>query len=107
MDMTGKITGTGYKNLGNRGNIKLTSTFGNIGLFTVENKELADLEKDTVCVAWNPSYLNQMAKISEFMPGIDTDMILDNISIQPNIASIFTFLQDKVLFDRFTNIFTN
>ena len=29
----------GYKNLGNRGNIKLTSTFGNIGLITEENKE--------------------------------------------------------------------
>lgn len=40
----GNITGPGYKNLGNRGNIKLTSTFGNIGLFTKEDKEWADLE---------------------------------------------------------------
>jgi hypothetical protein len=64
------ITGIGYKNLGNLGNIKLTSTFGNIGLFTKEDKGWADLDQDTVCVAWNPSYLNQMATISNLFPSL-------------------------------------
>mgnify|MGYP003302406291 CR=1 FL=1 len=95
----GYITGTGYKNLGNRGNIKLTSTFGNIGLFTEENKEWADLETDTTCVAWNPSYLNQMGLLSQFIPGIDTDMIVKPVSVGGDLASIFTFLQQSALFD--------
>jgi hypothetical protein len=42
-DAEGNITGVGYKNLGTRGNISLKSTFGNIGLFTVENKDHIDL----------------------------------------------------------------
>jgi hypothetical protein len=47
-----------------------------------------------------------MGLLSKFIPGIDTDMILKPISIGGDLASIFTFLQQSALFDRFSNIFT-
>jgi hypothetical protein len=56
-DEAGNITAVGYNNIGTMGNIRLTSTFGNIGLHTIENKDIADLETDYTCIAWNPGYL--------------------------------------------------
>jgi hypothetical protein len=31
----GQVTPVGYNNIGNKGNIRITSTFGNIGITTV------------------------------------------------------------------------
>ncbi len=100
-DGSGNITGTGYKNLGTLGNIRLKSTFGNISLKTIENKQLVDLEQEYTCIAWNPSYLNQMGIISKFIPGFDSSSILKPVSAPTDLASFLIFLTTAVMYDGF------
>lgn len=69
------------------------------GIKTIENKQLADLEGDFICIPWNPTYLNQLTLISTLIPGFDEEMILKEITVPTDLAGIFTFLQQMVLFD--------
>jgi hypothetical protein len=101
VDGNGNITANGYKNIGTRGNIRLTSTFGNIGLKTKEDKSLADLEKEFCCVAWNPGYLKQMGLIAQILPGIDETTILQPVTPPTDIVGFFNFLLKAAVYDGF------
>ena len=94
----GSITPIGYKNIGTKGNIRLTSTFGNIGIKTIENKELADFEKEFVCIAWNPSYLKQMAILST-IADFDQNIVCQDLTVPSDFMGIIALLQKLVLFD--------
>ena len=96
----GNITPNGYKNIGTKGNIRITSTFGNIGIKTIENKYLADFEQEYTCIAWNPSYLKQMSILSN-LPGFDEDIIFQDIDVPTDFTGIISFLQQMILYDGF------
>lgn len=81
-DNDGNITPDGYANLGRAGNIRLTSTFGNIGINTIENPSIIDLDKDYTCIAWNPSYLKQLNIIASALPSFVTSSVLLPIEIR-------------------------
>lgn len=103
VDENNNITANGYNNIGTCGNINIRSTFGNIGINTVQNKLLADFEKQYVCAPWNPSFLKQLALITQFIPALDEQMVLSDISpFASNIISWIVSLQTvNVLFDGF------
>jgi hypothetical protein len=101
MGPEGNISAEGYKNIGTLGNIRLTSTFGNIGLFTKENKLLYDFEQPTTVIPWNPSYLKQVALMGTMVPDFDEDMILKDISAPTDLAGLLSFLQEMLLYDGF------
>lgn len=64
-DANNNVTGEGYNNLGTRGNIKIVSTLGNIGVYTVENTKIGTLNKPYACVPWNPSFLRQLRIVAQ------------------------------------------
>lgn len=101
MGTDGNITPAGYSNIGTRGNINLTSTFGNIGINTVENELVADFKKEYTCIAWNPMYLKQMALLSNILPDLDINEILKPAKIDTSLTGIFNFLKKAALFDGF------
>jgi hypothetical protein len=100
-DEAGNITAVGYSNLGTMGNIRLTSTFGNIGLHTIENKDIADLETDYTCIAWNPGYLKQMGAIASLVPGFDEESILKPAAPPTDLAGFFQWLLKAAMYDGF------
>ena len=97
------MTGPGYANIGTKGNIKITSTFGNIGINTVKNEALFNFDKDYICMAWNPGYLNNLAAIQATGLDISKDIILTDLN--PNlfdIKAIFkNFIGTLILYDGF------
>lgn len=97
----GSISAEGYNNLGTKGNIIIKSTFGNIGINTIENKTLADFEKETCVIPWNPSYLKSMAMVSQLVPGFDPDMIVTDPVAPTDLTSFLQFLQTAVMYDGF------
>lgn len=101
LDENGNITANGYNNLGTKGNITINSTFGNIGINTIENKYLADLEKENWVIPWNPGYLKSLALISQFIPGFDPNMIVQPLNPPTDLTSFLQFLQTAVLYDGF------
>lgn len=95
------ITAAGYNNIGTKGNIKLTSTFGNIGLQTIENKTWADFEQKQVVIPWNPSYLKYVGLISKLMPGFNVDSITEPITLPTDMPGLLEWLTKMVMFDGF------
>lgn len=100
-DENGNISNEGYANLGTKGNITITSTFGNIGINTIEDKKLADLEQETFIIPWNPSYLDQVALLATLVPGFDPDMIVEPLTPPTDLTSLLKFLQTAVMYDGF------
>lgn len=102
VDENNNITAIGYNNIGTLGNINIRSTFGNIGIKTVQNKIYADFQKEYVCAPWNPSFLKQLSTISQVLPGFSTDMVLQDISgSASNVISWLLSLNINILFDGF------
>ena len=97
----GVISAEGYNNLGTKGNIIIKSTFGNIGITTVENKQIADLEKECCIIPWNPSYLKAVTLISQLVPGFNQDMIITDPIAPTDLTSFLQFLQTAVMYDGF------
>jgi len=97
----GVISAEGYNNLGTKGNIIIKSTFGNIGITTVENKQIANLEKECCVIPWNPSYLKALTLISQLVPGFDPDMVITDPVAPTDLTSFLQFLQTAVMYDGF------
>lgn len=99
----GQVTPVGYNNIGTRGNIRITSTFGNIGITTVQNKQFADFEKQYVCVPWNPSYLKYMSFISPFINLDIPSLVLQDISGPASTVATWLLSMSTIhcLFDGF------
>ena len=99
----GQVTPVGYNNIGNKGNIRITSTFGNIGITTVQNEAFADFKRAYVCVPWNPSYLKYMSFITAFFNLDIPSLVLKDIS--GPASSLVTWLLSMstidILFDGF------
>jgi hypothetical protein len=98
----GNLTQTGYNNIGTTGNIRIVSTFGNIALKTIEDKSVADFNKEYTCVPWNPGYLQYMSVLSK-IPGFDLKSVCYDMS---NLCSdLVTFLKNLpttlILYDGF------
>lgn len=100
-DPEGNITEEGYKNLGTKGNITLISTFGNIGINTIESKAWADLEQETCVIPWNPSYLNKLAYLSNILGDVSTEMLVKGLTVPTDLTSFMQFLQTAALYDGF------
>ena len=88
---TGAITSDGYKNLGTKGNIKLVSHMGNIGLETVGDKRF---EKECMVIPWNPVFLNNLQLISMIISDFDPTKIFFNNNILniSDVGSLMSFI---------------
>lgn len=90
-DASGNVTSNGYNNIGNKGNIIIRSTFGNIGIETVEDIQRANLQKPYVCVPWNPSFINE---VSNSAIASSTKNASDGFEIVPKDKVAATVLAD-------------
>lgn len=90
----GTITANGYNNIGTKGNIKITSTLGNIALQTVNDVESnPNLTDASVVIPWNPVFLSNVSLISLIFSDFDPKKALNlNFSSILNISSITQFL---------------
>lgn len=71
------------------------------GINTIQNKTLADLDGEYCCIPWNPSYLNQMSLIAQFLPGFDEEMLFKGLTPPSDFVGLITFLATNVLYDGF------
>lgn len=86
----GVLTCEGFKNLGTKGNIEFISTFGNINMQCVKNDALANFNRKTTVIPWNPAFLQKVKSMVDAPVNI-TEAMLKGMNFTTDVNDIISF----------------